>query len=197
VAKGPDGSVWFTESAAGANRVGAVRFSATYALAAADVTALATDDSSSYQTQAWAATASTGTYTQALTLVPAAPVVPAGGPAVGTVRVVLDYQLPPVTQGQGNTAAGVRIGISADGGATYTRYPLPNPQAAASCPSLGGGATESCTFSGPKVLVVLTVPASVVGTTAQLAAMVVQLQAAPGSGSAFTMNVDLAHVDVN
>jgi hypothetical protein len=37
----------------------------------------------------------------------------------------------------------------------------------------------------------------VIGTPAQLAGLLVQVRAAPGTGSAFTLAVDLAHVDVN
>jgi hypothetical protein len=77
-------------------------------------------------------------------------------------------------------------------------YALPNPQQAApTCPSLGGGATETCTFASPNMQVVLGVPSSVIGTPAQLAGLLVRVRAAPGTGSAFTLAVDLAHVDVN
>ena len=107
--------------------------------------------------------------------------------------------MPAVTSGQSNTSAGLRIGISNDGGQSYTYYPLPNPQQASpSCPSPGGGATETCDFtSSPNAQVVLGVPSTVVGTTAQVSRMLVQVQAAPGAGNAFALAFDLVHVDVN
>ena len=46
--------------------------------------------------------------------------------------------------------------------------------------------------------VVLTVSSTVIGTTAQLQGMLVQVQAAPGtSTAAFALAFDLVHVDVN
>jgi hypothetical protein len=196
IVQGSDGNMWLTESATGANRVAALRF--TYPLTATDVTGLSTSDGIRYQTQPWLPTASTSTFAQALTLAPAAAIIPAGGAAITSVRVVLNYQAPPVTAGQSNTSAGLQVGISNDSGATFTYYPLPNPQQASpACPSPGGGATESCTFTSPSAQVVLGVPAAVIGTPAQLAGLLVQVRAAPGTGSAFTLAVDLAHVDVN
>ena len=40
-------------------------------------------------------------------------------------------------------------------------------------------------------------PSTVVGSTAQLSRLLVQVQAAPGSGSAFALAFDLVHFDVN
>jgi hypothetical protein len=37
----------------------------------------------------------------------------------------------------------------------------------------------------------------VIGNTTQLQGMLVQVQAAPGSGSSFALAFDLVHVDVN
>jgi hypothetical protein len=185
---GPDGFLWFTESTA--NRLGVV----TYPLIASDVTALSTGDSSRYTTGAWATTSDTSTYTQAVTLAPAAPVIPSVGAAVSSVVVVLNYQMATGT----NSTAGFRIRVSNDRGTSYSTYVLPNPRTS-TCPTAGGGATEVCTFSSPNVQVVLTIPSSVIGNTTQLQAMLIQLQAAPGSGSGnpFTLAFDLAHVDVN
>ena len=42
-----------------------------------------------------------------------------------------------------------------------------------------------------------TVPSTVIGTTAQLQGMLVQVQAAPGSAGSFALALDLVHVDVN
>jgi streptogramin lyase len=199
VANGPDGSLWFTEGASSANRLGSINpTSSSYSLAAGDVANLSTADSLRYRSNPWAATASTSTYTQAVTFTPTAPVIPAGGAAVTGVKVVLNYQMPAVTSGQSNTSAGLRIGISSNSGTSYTYYALPNPQQASpTCPTPGGGATEACTFTSPNMQVVLSVPSSVIGSTTQLQAMLVQVQAAPGSGNAFALAFDLVHVDVN
>jgi virginiamycin B lyase len=199
VANGPDGSLWFTESASSANRLGSINpSSSSYSLAAGDVANLSTSDSVRYRTNPWAATASTSTYTQAVTFAPTTPVIPSGGAAVTGVKVVLNYQMPAVTSGQSNTSAGLRIGISNNSGTSYTDYALPNPQQSSpTCPTPGGGATESCTFNSPNMQVVLGVPSSVIGNTTQLQGMLVQVQAAPGSGSSFALAFDLVHVDVN
>jgi hypothetical protein len=150
-----------------------------YSLAAADLTQLSNPDGTTYTDQAaWPATG-LGTSCTAGTnpglLLQTTPTLPSGYTTISNVVATVVYG----ANATPGTGAGFQLLVSANGGTSWTPYPLTNPGTG------GASVTTSVTIT------------STVATTADLQNMQLCFQGTSGSGPSLTTSIDLVHVDVN